>query len=275
MKLCPQCDFIYEDEQVVCDMDGRELVHKLGSESRFKLVIPITPGVAPKTPPTRSRRSNGFVVAVVAVVILATLAVLAYFARARRANAGLASGKTVEYAQQSDPAVATPIQTTNSPAQSTTTQNDVASANGSPEEVQTTSKTALAHARLTAGPVAATASSDHGLVIVRLTNGSSIKADEAWEKPEGVWYRQKGLVTFLKRSQVRSIERLPRAVSPNDAVAGSNTVASGSGGNGNTRATRARSQQLAQVQPAPPKKQTGVTSFLKKTGSFIKKPFHF
>jgi hypothetical protein len=26
MKRCPQCDFIYEDEQNVCDMDGSELV---------------------------------------------------------------------------------------------------------------------------------------------------------------------------------------------------------------------------------------------------------
>jgi len=29
MKLCPQCAFIYEDNQRVCDMDGKELIHKL------------------------------------------------------------------------------------------------------------------------------------------------------------------------------------------------------------------------------------------------------
>jgi outer membrane biosynthesis protein TonB len=27
MKRCPQCDFIYEDDQSLCDMDGRELVY--------------------------------------------------------------------------------------------------------------------------------------------------------------------------------------------------------------------------------------------------------
>ncbi|MFN2517087.1 MAG: hypothetical protein ABR556_12840, partial [Pyrinomonadaceae bacterium] len=27
MKLCPQCEFIYEDEQSLCDMDGSVLVH--------------------------------------------------------------------------------------------------------------------------------------------------------------------------------------------------------------------------------------------------------
>jgi hypothetical protein len=31
MKQCPQCDFIYEDDQSLCDMDGRELerVHEV------------------------------------------------------------------------------------------------------------------------------------------------------------------------------------------------------------------------------------------------------
>ena len=30
MKRCPLCDFIYEDDQGVCDMDGFELVHERG-----------------------------------------------------------------------------------------------------------------------------------------------------------------------------------------------------------------------------------------------------
>ncbi len=28
MKLCPQCEFIYEDTQALCDMDGNELVYE-------------------------------------------------------------------------------------------------------------------------------------------------------------------------------------------------------------------------------------------------------
>src|SRR5947207_11044374 len=27
MKLCPQCQFIYEDDQNLCDMDGKALVY--------------------------------------------------------------------------------------------------------------------------------------------------------------------------------------------------------------------------------------------------------
>ena len=31
MKRCPLCDFIYEDDQSLCDMDGIELVHAQGA----------------------------------------------------------------------------------------------------------------------------------------------------------------------------------------------------------------------------------------------------
>ena len=31
MKRCLQCEFVYEDEQSVCDMDGSELVHEADS----------------------------------------------------------------------------------------------------------------------------------------------------------------------------------------------------------------------------------------------------
>ena len=30
MKRCPQCEFIYEDDQTLCDMDGKELVYHAG-----------------------------------------------------------------------------------------------------------------------------------------------------------------------------------------------------------------------------------------------------
>jgi hypothetical protein len=96
-------------------------------------------------------------------------------------------------------------------------------------------------------------------VIIQLTNGASIKADEAWEKRDGVWYRQAGVVTFLKRSQVRSIQR-PAA---------------------NRSQTQPRAEKpIAQNQPrvskpaaAEKKKDSKVTSFLKSTGRILKKPF--
>ena len=37
MKLCPKCDFIYEDDQAFCDMDGKELTSIRSLRSRIKL----------------------------------------------------------------------------------------------------------------------------------------------------------------------------------------------------------------------------------------------
>jgi hypothetical protein len=92
---------------------------------------------------------------------------------------------------------------------------------------------------------------------VRLTNGAAIRADEAWEKREGVWYRQGGVVTFLKRSQVRTIERLPASTARSKPA--------------NYSAEKSRQTESA----TEPKQESKVTSFLKKTGRILKKPFKF
>ena len=44
MKLCPECDFIYEDNQSFCDMDGKELIQRPAPEPpRSRLTIPVPP----------------------------------------------------------------------------------------------------------------------------------------------------------------------------------------------------------------------------------------
>ncbi|HLA10491.1 MAG TPA: hypothetical protein VJ023_07830 [Pyrinomonadaceae bacterium] len=45
MKRCPQCEFIYEEDQSLCDLDGFELVHD------SLALVPV-----PTTPRKRSRR---------------------------------------------------------------------------------------------------------------------------------------------------------------------------------------------------------------------------
>lgn len=45
MKRCPQCEFIYEDDQSLCDLDGFELAHD------SLALVPVT-----TTPPKRPRR---------------------------------------------------------------------------------------------------------------------------------------------------------------------------------------------------------------------------
>ena len=38
-----------------------------------------------------------------------------------------------------------------------------------------------------------------------LSSGGKIEADEVWSTKDGVWYRRNGMVTLLKRQQVKSI----------------------------------------------------------------------
>jgi hypothetical protein len=58
-----------------------------------------------------------------------------------------------------------------------------------------------------------------GAVTIRLTNGTSIEADEVWETGEGIWYRRSGVVTLLERNHVKAIEK------PSPASSGSPTPA--------------------------------------------------
>ena len=43
-----------------------------------------------------------------------------------------------------------------------------------------------------------------GKPVIMLTSGGKIEADEVWRTKDGVWYRRNGIVTLLKRGQVKS-----------------------------------------------------------------------
>ena len=288
MKLCPQCDFIYEDDQRFCDMDGKELVHDSASvipEQDVATAVSSTANLIPGVSPSRSarRRWRSFAVAAV-VVVLATLVSAVYVARTHQMRSRVASQSPVGAIDRSAPH-STPDLGQTSPADSALREQsrerppepsssaDVTAPASSPAPSQPApSKTSLAHTHLTASPVSAGApsGSSRGPVFVRLTNGASIRADEAWEKKEGIWYRQGGVVTFLKRSRVRTIER------PATPAAPSKSATSSAEDKSRKQNTAVRSQpRLARPEPADTKKQSRVTSFLKATGRILKRPFKF
>ena len=289
MKLCPQCDFIYEDDQSVCDMDGKELVSDPATvviEQGFATPVSATPVLVPDVQmESVGRRWRKF--ALLTVFVLATLVIVIYLARANQfrsrqvpdvsesstdRSAGdippqSTSGDTSAQPSSSDlVSTQTPSAAAALPEQSTEQSNELSSAEtgqpavSSPASSSSTSKESLAHTRLTPGPVTAGTASGNsrGPVIVRLNNGAAIRADEAWEKREGIWYRQGGVVTFLKRSEVRTIERLPSPSSRSKSAV-------------NNAGEKSRQTEPA----AETKKESRVTSFLKKTGRILKKPFKF
>lgn len=61
-------------------------------------------------------------------------------------------------------------------------------------------------------------SNAHGPVWIRLKNGVRIEADEVWSTKDGFWYRRNGLVTFVKATQVKSIERGRREAKNQPAI---------------------------------------------------------
>jgi hypothetical protein len=277
MKLCPQCDFIYEDDQSVCDMDGKDLVSNPGrvvTEQDFATLVSATPvlesDVLPMEPAGRRRRTFALVTAV--GLVLAALFIVIYLARIQTdRSAGeippqSTSGNTSRQPPSSDLAstqtpsadIALAEQSREQSSELSSVETDQATDGSSASS--SSSNESLAHTRLTPGTVSAGVSSGNsrGPVIVRLNNGAAIRADEAWEKREGIWYRQGGVVTFLNRSEVRTIERLP-----------SPTARSKSAVNNVGEKTRQTESE------ADTKKESKVTSFLKKTGRILKKPFKF
>src|SRR6266487_1805907 len=44
-------------------------------------------------------------------------------------------------------------------------------------------------------------------VRLRLTDGTRVAVDDAWESEQGIWYRQSGITHLVPRDRVKSIER--------------------------------------------------------------------
>jgi hypothetical protein len=70
MKRCPQCEFIYEDDQSLCDMDGEEL-----SYDPRPLSLLANAAIGPPDPPAKSRWRSLVLLAIAAGVLAAVLRV--------------------------------------------------------------------------------------------------------------------------------------------------------------------------------------------------------
>jgi hypothetical protein len=88
MKRCPQCEFIYEDEQSLCDMDGIALV-----TSSEALTLTGIAALEPVPPATRSPKSRAwrFLVTAVASIVLGLVLILIYSVFNQRGRMRVAS----------------------------------------------------------------------------------------------------------------------------------------------------------------------------------------
>ena len=96
MKRCPQCEFIYEDDQTCCDMDGINLVFDHAP----------SPGAQPKTSRSGKRKTSRRSILSVCAVIFGVLVVAIGYASLERAMtvssepASLAATSSAEPANQ-------------------------------------------------------------------------------------------------------------------------------------------------------------------------------
>jgi hypothetical protein len=112
MKRCPQCEFIYEDDQSHCDMDGVRLTHDAHPLPKLQsLTTTSTSGDSSKA---RSR-----VVALVATLVLAGVMALVYYVSIRQSprTTSVAISPTVGATQPN--AEVTPVAASDSPATQT------------------------------------------------------------------------------------------------------------------------------------------------------------
>src|ERR1700752_2415360 len=81
MKRCPQCEFIYEDDQSLCDMDGALLVFDSRSLPNLHALAPVDAPAVPIAPKAHWRHRT---FPAMAALILATVLSLVYFVTSQR-----------------------------------------------------------------------------------------------------------------------------------------------------------------------------------------------
>jgi hypothetical protein len=191
MKRCPQCDFLYLDSDDFCDLDGSPLG---GVETSNEVTVCETRAASIK----KSWKTYAMII-VPGVVFGAVLLLVYNWVETQRKT--LVSNEAPRLVIQPPPqrTEPSPIET----AIPTPEASKSAVAKASPPKPAVT-----APAQLSSKPVS-TGTHEKRSMIIRLSDGGTIAADEAWRTKDGIWYRRNGVVTLLKRHQVKAIEKAP------------------------------------------------------------------
>ena len=222
MKVCSQCEFIYEDDQSLCDMDGAELVYDPAP-------LALSQG-APLASPTRKsgsrwRRRAG---TIVAGIVLGTVLVLVFqvFKLRPQEQVSMTASQTPNYSSQAS-------------GDSSDLQNlDLALPVPLAPPVD-----ALPAPSPIASPAAPAPQSTH--LPERGPNGTTVE---------------------LPRSGAKVTSNVPSFVRPS----------AGATSRPDSAREVARNRERANSrQPEKNHKDSGIGSFLKKTGRILKKPFSF
>lgn len=198
MKRCPQCLFLYPDTDERCDFDQTplEVVDDSALDAATK--------PKPKRPPVLPIIA-GAVVLLIGLLVFGVYYILSN--RARQTSAAIENSNTDAPVVHSQPIETGPSPT---PVPSPSPSPSPSPPPSPSASVKTPSApTSTSHTRATVDPVSTSgpgiAQRQGGKPVILLTSGARIEADEVWRTRDGVWYRRNGLVTLLKRNQVKAI----------------------------------------------------------------------
>ena len=188
MKRCPQCLFLFPDSDDKCDFDQTAL--EVVDDSALE-------------PAAHPKKSRALPIVAAVVLVLGVFAVVLYFGLSRQSQKASAATENPADVQP----VATPLPVAASPSPSPVpSPSPSPSPSASPKASPSIS---TAHTRATSDPVSTSgpgiATRQGGKPVIMLTSGGKIDADEVWRTKDGVWYRRNGIVTLLKRGQVKNI----------------------------------------------------------------------
>lgn len=254
MKLCPNCEFIYEDDQRICDMDGEALVE----DTR----VGVFPGTVPTKTGSRTTKSRArmLVVPAVAGLALSVLLSLVYYASSapldsKFESTGLKSGAAETNPQQRN---APPLDKP-SPQPAIDPSQSPANQEAASESVNTAAEE-LAKIRATESARSA---------VVLNANESNVKAGENSLEISRRLRPRPGLTPLPRLSPLK---RLP-AAKPEPSTPGSTTLKKQLLNQKSAASNRKASVVEVKPDRDDASKRSKVGSFLKKTGRLLKKPF--
>lgn len=281
MKLCPQCEFIYEDDQSLCDMDGSALVYNSGPVALEGSATPAlsqrpenpwaaeslsVSGTVPQPAMSQMRselksgkKSNGMlerrrVALIAAAVVLGVLVFVVYYISSRQHSS---------QAQTPDSNLGTPSALTASPEPSAAS-NPTAAVSPSGEELAQKASAAAA-ANMSDAPEESVDQAKTPNTSISSSHTRNLKAPSA--SPESSQSPTRELAANKSK---------PENTAPKDANVGKRqpVTAPKEPVTGKRTAPIAQNQPKV-VKPEEPKakKESKVSSFFKKAGRVLKKSF--
>lgn len=191
MKRCPQCLFLYPESDERCDFDKTTL--EVVTEAEIE--------VATRAAKSSSGSRKALTIVTGVALLLGVFVFAIYYATSnqpQKATAAPQPSSTPLPVATPEPALPSPSPTVSpSPSPSPSPKAPV---NATPS---------AAHSRASTDPVSTSGPGigdrQGGKPVIMLTSGGKIEADEVWRTKDGIWYRRSGIVTLLKRGQVKSI----------------------------------------------------------------------